>query len=67
MTKVAKLVAVSLMTRVIVEHDAPEEIILAHAREKFQHVIDTDLGDNVESIEDDMECPYDPEDPGDNE
>ena len=61
MTRVAKLVAVSLLTRVIVEDTASEEEILAAAGPRFIGKIHTDLDDNVEFIVDDIECPYDPE------
>lgn len=59
--KVAKLVCASFMTRVIVEHDATDEEIIAAAKPNIAAVVWTDLGDNLESIEDDEECPYNPE------
>ena len=58
--KVAKLVYMSMATRVIVNQDATEEQILEVARSKFIEKCRTDLGDNIEEIVDDEECPYDP-------
>ena len=54
--KVAKLVLCSLMTRVIVEENATEDEIIRASRDKFIDVISTSLGDNIESIENDVEC-----------
>lgn len=59
MGKVAKLVRISLMTRVIVEEDATEETILDAAKPRFIDKIISDLDDNVETIEDDTEVPFD--------
>ena len=59
MTKIAKLVAVSLMTRVIVDDSVTDEEILQIARPRFIDKITTELGEHIESIEDDTECPYD--------
>lgn len=61
MAKVAKLVSISLMTRVVVEDTATEEEILTLTRPRFIEKIRTDLEDNIISIENDTECPYDPE------
>jgi hypothetical protein len=59
MAKVAKLVMVSLMTRVIVDENATEDQIIAASYKGFQAKIDNrELGDNLESIEDDEELPY---------
>lgn len=58
MAKIAKMVMVSLMTRVIVEETATKEDILNEARGRFQNIIENDLGENLESIEDDTESPY---------
>lgn len=58
--KVAKLVTVSLMTRVIVDQNASDTDILDAAREKFIEKIKTELSEHLESIDDDQECPYDP-------
>ncbi len=58
MAKVAKLVLVSLMTRVVVEDSATDEQILGEARPKFIEKVNTELGENLEEIYDDTECPY---------
>lgn len=58
MAKIAKLVAVSLMTRVVVDELATDEEILDAARSQFMEKISTELGENLEFIEDDTECPY---------
>lgn len=61
MSKVAKLVYVSLMTRVIVDQNASEEEIIEAARVKFLDKVKTELTENIEEIIDDEECPYTPE------
>lgn len=59
MAKVAKLVMVSLMTRVIVDENATDDQIIAASYKGFQAKIDNrELGDNIESIENDEEVPY---------
>ena len=59
MAKVAKLVCFSLMTRVIVDENATDEEIVAAARPRIQARINNDeLGENLESVEDDEELPY---------
>ena len=60
MGKVAKLVCVSLMTRVIVDENASEADILELAGVKLAEKIQNELTEHLESIEDDIECPYDP-------
>jgi len=56
--KVAKLVECSLMTRVVVDENATEDEIIASSRARFIDIINTSLGDNIEEIYDDEECPY---------
>jgi len=56
--KVAKLVHVTLLTRVIVDETATREETLSKAKKGLQTQLDHDLSDNVESIEDDKECPF---------
>lgn len=61
--RVAKLVMVSLMTRVIVDDNLTEEQeleeIAEQARAAFVDKIMNDgIGDHLESIEDDEECPF---------
>jgi hypothetical protein len=59
MAKVAKLVYVSLITRVIVDENASDTEILAKAQSKFIEKIETEINEHLESIEDDTECPFD--------
>jgi hypothetical protein len=61
MAKVAKLVYLSMVTRVIVDEDAREEEIVEAARENFIRKVNLELGENTEEIIDDIECPYDPD------
>jgi hypothetical protein len=56
--KVAKLVAVSFVTRVIVDEDATEEQILDAARPNFEIKVVSELGENLDDIIDDTEVPY---------
>jgi len=57
--KVAKIVAVSLLTRIIVEENATEEQMMQIARPKLISALNEDgLLDHVECIEPDEECPY---------
>lgn len=59
MGKVAKLVSVSLMTRVIVEENADDEVVWSAAVPRLLDVIRHGGMDNIELIENDTECPYD--------
>ena len=61
MSKVAKLVYISLATRVVVDENATEDEILNAARSKFIVKVQEGLGENLEEILDDTECPYEPE------
>ena len=57
--QVAKLVAVSLLTRVIVDEGASDEEILDKAKERFLEKIHNDeVEENLEYIKNDIECPY---------
>jgi hypothetical protein len=58
--KVAKLVYISLATRVVVDENASEEEILNAARPNFTTKVQDELGEHLEEILDDEECPYDP-------
>lgn len=58
--KVAKLITVSLVTRVIVDSESSEVDIANAAKDALKEQIENDIHDNVESIVDDTECPYDP-------
>jgi len=61
MKKVAKLVRVSLITRVIVNEGDGEDTILEAAKSQLVEKVMNDLGENVDSIAIDDECPFDPE------
>ena len=59
MKKVAKLVSFTLTTRVIVDEDASDDQIIKACYPKIIDKIDNrELGDNLESIEYDEECPF---------
>ena len=57
MRKVAKLVAYSFMTRVVVDEDATEKQIIDASKRMIKLKVQDELGENLESIEDDEECP----------
>ena len=59
--KVAKLVYVSMVTRVIVDENASETDILIQAQSKFIEKIENEIHENLEEIIDDEECPYEVE------
>jgi len=61
--RVAKLVMVSLMTRVIVDDNLTEEQELEEIAEQTKaafvdKIMNDGIGDHLESIEDDEECPF---------
>jgi hypothetical protein len=56
--KVAKLVSCSLITRVIVDENSTNDEIIRNSKHHFINIINDSLGDNIELIEDDEECPY---------
>lgn len=59
MKKVAKLVYVTLLTRVIVDEDATDEEIIAVAKPNYLDKIhNNELIENIEKIVEDEECPY---------
>lgn len=60
--KVAKLVTITLLTRVIVDEDATTEQIYDAAKDRFIDKLETELHENSydDGIEDDVECPYSP-------
>lgn len=63
MKKVAKLVTVSFITRVIVNEDATDDQIMVEAKPNFYDKLNNnELFDNLESIIDDEQCPYSEED-----
>ena len=59
MKKIAKLVTVSLMTRVVVDEDATDTQILEQAKGHFIDKINTELNEHLEEILDDEEVPFD--------
>jgi hypothetical protein len=56
--KVAKLVYVSMVTRVIVDENSSETDILIQAQSKFIEKIENEIHEHLEEIIDDEECPY---------
>jgi hypothetical protein len=61
MGKVAKLVSVTLMTRVVVDENATEQDILELAIPKLSEKLMDEPFEHIEDIVDDIECPYDPD------
>jgi len=57
MKKVAKLVAYSFMTRVLVDENATDEQIIDASKQMIKLKVQDELSENLESIEDDEECP----------
>jgi hypothetical protein len=61
MGKVAKLVTITMTTRVIVDENASESDVIEQASIKMSENIQHEFNENLESICEDTECPYDPE------
>ncbi len=63
MKKVAKLVSVTLTTRVIVDENATHEEIVIAASEKLARKAQEELNENIttDDVIDDIECPFDEE------
>jgi hypothetical protein len=59
MKKVAKLVSISMMTRVIVDENATIAEILLESRQNFIEKVRDELSEHLEEIFDDTEMPYD--------
>lgn len=57
MSKVAKLVYYSFATRVVVDESSTEEDIIRASKRKILEKVQTELGENLEEIIDDEECP----------
>ena len=57
MTKVAKLVYVSFITRVVVDENATDDQIIEAAKPNLYEKVRLETGENLEKIEDDTECP----------
>ena len=63
--KTAKIIWVSLATRVIVDTNDSEEIVIEKAieqsKDKFIDKINNELYESIDEIFDDIDCPYDQE------
>tara|TARA_Y100000389_G_scaffold60144_1_gene56266 strand:+ start:65 stop:592 length:528 start_codon:yes stop_codon:yes gene_type:complete len=57
MSKVAKLVYYSFATRVVVDESSTEDDIIRESKRKILEKAQTELGENLEEIIDDEECP----------
>jgi hypothetical protein len=57
MKKVAKLVYYSFVTRVVVEKGASDDDIIRASKKSMLDRVQNDLGENLEEIENDEECP----------
>ena len=57
MSKVAKLVYYSFVTRVVVDESATEQDIITESKRRILYKAQTELGENLEQIIDDEECP----------
>ena len=58
MAKVAKLVQISLMTRVVVDESATDEQILDAARPNLIEKVNMEFAENLDNISGDTECPF---------
>jgi hypothetical protein len=58
MSKVAKLVTVTFVTRVVVDENASDEQIFEAARPQLKQKAAEEMFENLEEIKDDTECPY---------
>lgn len=58
MAKVAKLVYISLATRVVVDENATEDEIIQASRANFIDKIQVELGEYIEEIVNDTELPF---------
>jgi len=61
MSKVAKLVTITMKTRILVDENASESDIIELTSIRMSEKIQYEFNENLESIEDDIECPYNPE------
>lgn len=57
MKKVAKLVYYSFVTRVVVDENASQDEIIKASRKNMSIKVEDELGENLEEIDDDNECP----------
>lgn len=67
MKKVAKIVYVTFITRVIVDENATDEQIFEAARPELKRKADEEMFENLDGIKDDIECPYNPNEKNNNE
>ena len=56
--KVAKLVRVSFVTRVIVDANLSDDEVVNIAQNNIIHKATTEIHENVDDVEIDTECPY---------
>lgn len=56
--KVAKLVTVSLMTRVVVDENASDEQIMDKAFKGLLNALESSALENIEEIKPDSDCPF---------
>ena len=61
MGKVAKLVTITMTTRVIVDEDANDFGIIEIALPRLSKKLVDESLEHIDEIIDDMECPYDPQ------
>lgn len=63
MKKIAKLITVTFVTRVIVEENDDDMSACIEAKPKLLNLLNdaNNILENIESIVDDTECPYNPE------
>lgn len=61
----AKLVTITITRRVVVPDNAIEEQIIKQAIDKIRELDDYEIAENLDSIIEDDECPYDAEFDGD--
>ena len=59
MKKVAKLVSMSMMTRVIVDENATPLEIMKASKQNFIEKVRDEFMENIDDIMDDTEMPYD--------
>ena len=57
MSKIAKLVYYSFVTRVVVDESSTEDSIIRESKRKILEKVKEELGENLEEIIDDEECP----------
>ena len=58
MSKVAKLVTITLKTRILVDENADDNVIIKACKPRFIEKVMNELNENIDSVELDIECPY---------